>query len=163
MIYAKIRNHSGYKINLKPIFDKVKPYLKLVDKSHFPISITIVKKKYKEDRSAFNLENGEMIMKYNPKLQSEEDFLWAVAHELGHFITFYNKELYKTCFGKEYTLMVELFKKLLDLSDEQVNEVVHDMLPPEVIANFFATLIIRKFYKRHSFQKAEAIIRSKIK
>ncbi len=148
MSYIKIYKKTDEDISfLKSIEEKLKPFLSLVDKSKYPISVTVVKKKDKNDLSHLDLDNSKILLKYNSQLQSKEDIIFVLVHEIFHWISLYNDELKKVAFTDEIQYLEKALQKVYPKNDG------HDLLPYEVVANFMAALITGKFHKRHFFNK----------
>lgn len=161
MVYVKVRNRSGQQIDLKPIVKKLKPYFGLVEKSKYPIKVLITKKKNFYDRSHFDLNTGDLHLKFDNSQQDQDDMEWVFAHEFAHYLSRHNREIYKTCLHKEHELLQVIFKKVFGLNIDGVHEIFHDFLPAEVFANGFATMVTGKFHKRHPFKNVIKTIKSK--
>jgi hypothetical protein len=161
MAYIKIINKSGQKIDLSNAANKLKPYFNLVDKSKYPFIVTIIKKKDFYDRSNFDMNSGKLTLKADLNQQSMEDIEFVFVHEFTHFLTKNNPELSKIAFSKENEFLQKILKKQFKVSDEQMDEVFHDMLSYEIVANFLATLIIGKFHKRHPISNIAKFINGK--
>ena len=74
MSYITIKNTTSYDISfLKKYAQKLKPFLHLVDKQHYPFKIVVIERKHKTDRSNFDTKTQKLILKYSEKLQSKED------------------------------------------------------------------------------------------
>jgi hypothetical protein len=148
MSYIKIYKKTTEDISfLKSIEKKLLPYLSLVDKSKYPIYITVVLKKDMSDLSHLDLDNSKILLKYNSQLQSKEDILFVLIHEIWHFICLHNKELHKVAFSEESKYIEKALNKVYSGHDW------HDALPWEITANFMATILTGKFFKRHFINK----------
>jgi hypothetical protein len=91
--------------------------------------------------------------------QSKEDIAWVLIHEFAHFLTIKNSELKKIALSEENEMLEQILKQKYKLSTDQMREIFHDFLPVEVVANFFATMIIGKFHKRHPFKNVRKYIK----
>jgi len=147
MSYIKIYKKTTEDISfLKSIEKKLLPYLSLVDKSKYPIIITVVLKKDMSDLSHLDLDNSKILLKYNSQLQSKEDILFVLIHEIWHFICLHNKELHKVAFSEENKYVDFLQKKFKDKD-------FHDLYSFEVVSNLMAIILTGKFLKRHHINK----------
>jgi len=156
----KVTNKTGWDISfLRPYAEKLRPFIQLVDGKDFPFEIIVVKKKDFYDRSNFDLDSHQLIFKIDPKKQSKEDIAWVLIHEFCHFLCSTNPELKKTSLSEEHFTLKKILQKNFKIKTEEIEEIFHDFLPAEVVANFFATLIIGKFHKRHPFSNVEKQIR----
>lgn len=145
-------NKSNQEVNLEPIAKKLLPYYHLVDKSLYPIKVIIYDKKDFYDRSHFDLETNIMTLKIDLKKQPIEDVYFLVAHEFFHFVQRNNEQIRRASLSKEHYLLINIFRAIFRITEDQVQEIFHDFLPAEVTANSFSTMVVGKFYKRHSFQ-----------
>ncbi len=147
MSYIKIYNKSQEDISfLKSIESKIKPFLSLVNKEEYPITVIVYTKKNKQDLSNLDLESNRITLKYNSKLQSKEDICWVLLHEIGHWLSLKNPELKKVAFSEENKYVQKALNKVYAGYDW------HDALSYEIFANTFATLLIGKFFKRHNYK-----------
>lgn len=147
MSYIKLYNKSQEDINfLTSISKKLKPFLSLVEKSEYPIIVTVLQKKNKNDLSSLDLNNNKITLKYSSKLQSKQDIAFVFIHEIFHWICLKNHELKKVAFSEE--------NKYIDLLQKKYkNKDFHDAYAYEIISNFMATVLIGKFHKRHFLNK----------
>ena len=118
-----------------------------------------MKKKDFYDRSSFDLNSSSLILKIDLSKQSKEDVAWSFVHELTHFLCNNNPELAKVAFSKENELLEKILKSKFKISDTEMTEVFHDLLSYEIIANFLATVIIKKFHKRHPYSNIQKFIK----
>lgn len=149
MIYLKVKNISGQKIDFKKMVSKLKPFFSLVDNSHYPLYIFVHKKKNKEDLSYFDLENNQIHLKFDVNTQSKLELFWLICHEFFHFIQRNNKEIGKIAFSKENRFIERVLEKYG--YDKKYD--VHDCFSYEIQANTFATMLVGKFFKRHFLVK----------
>jgi hypothetical protein len=163
MSYITIKNKTDFDISfLKQYAQKLKPFLNLVDKSKYPFKITVENKKDMYDRSVFDMGSNTLVLKINLKIQSKEDVVWVLVHEFTHFLSRNNPELAKIAFSKENEFLKNILKNKFKVSDDQqLDEIFHDMLSYEIVANFLATLIIGKFHKRHPISNIKKFINGK--
>ncbi len=154
MVFITIKNTTSYDISfLKQYAQRLKPFLSLVGKQYYPFRIVVVEKKYKTDRSNFDTKTQKLILKYSPQLQSKQDLVWVLFHEFAHFLSLNNTELFKVAFSKE----AETIEKVLEKKYGNKYD-WHDILPWEVFANGFATVLLGKFRKRHFINKPDTRI-----
>ena len=148
MSYITIKNTTSYDISfLKKYAQKLKPFLHLVDKQHYPFKIVVIERKHKTDRSNFDTKTQKLILKYSEKLQSKEDLSWVLFHEFAHFLSVNNSELKQIAFSEENKYVEKV------LSEKYPNTDFHDAYSYEIVANTVATLLLGKFFKRHSIYK----------
>lgn len=160
MAKIKITNRTDYDISfLKQYAEKLQPFLGFVPIGKYPFRVIVVKKKDFYDRSSFDLDTHELILKIDMTKQDEEDVAWVLIHEFAHFLTTNNAELKKTALGAENNMLESILEKHFKISNDQVHEIFHDFLPVEVAANFFATLIVGRFHKRHPFANVKKLIK----
>ena len=156
MAKISIKNKTDYDVSfLKPYAEKLQPYLGLVPAGKYPFRVVVVKKKDFYDRSSFDIDSGQLVLKIDMSKQSKEDIAWVLIHEFAHFICTNNLELKKTCLDAEQETAEQIFQKTFKINSSKVHEIFHDFLPVEVAANFFATMIIGKFHKRHPFSNVK--------
>jgi len=161
MAYIQVKNKSGQKVDLSNVGQKLKPFFGLVPKDKYPIKVTILKKKGHFDRSTFDLGSSQLVFKCDTDKQPQEEIEWVFAHEFAHFLCLHNPELKKTTLSKEYDALQWILRKVFRVNDTQLQEVFHDFLPPEVFANGFATMLVGKFYKRHSYKLVYQTLKAK--
>jgi len=162
MAYVTITNKSSHKVDfLQKIAQEIKPFLNLVDKSKYPFRVIVIDKKGLNDRSEFDLESNILYLKVDMTKQTPEEIAWVFAHEFAHFLSNNNPSLKNVALGPEQAAAEQFYQKAFGISLSDVHEIFHDFLPAEVVANFFATLIIGKYYKRHPFNKVVALIKGK--
>lgn len=162
MASIKIVNKTKWDIGfLSEYANKLKPFLGVVSGKSYPFKVTVIKKKDFYDRSFFDLGNNELTLKIDLTKQSKEDVAWVLIHEFAHFLSANNSELKKTCLGEEQDSLEQILGKVYDIDKGKVHEIFHDFLPVEVAANFFATMLIGKFHKRHPFSNVEKFRQSR--
>lgn len=162
MAKISIKNKTDYDVSfLKPYAEKLQPYLGLVPAGKYPFQVVVLKKKDFYDRSSFDIDSGRLVLKIDMSKQSKEDVAWVLIHEFAHFICTNNPELKKTCLDAEQDTLEEILQKTFQIDSNKVHEIFHDFLPVEVAANFFATLIIGRFHKRHPFKNVTSLIKGK--
>jgi len=155
LVRFKIKNKSGFPVDLNKAFRLLAPYYDLVPKDKYPLEITIVPKKSENDRSFFDNEKNNMTLKFS-KDQVEDDVNWVFIHEFCHFAENNNAELKKATEVSENIALNLLLQKIFKLQEKQVAEIFHDFFPAEVFANSFATILLGKYFKRHPFSQADA-------
>jgi hypothetical protein len=158
--YITIKNTTNWDMGfLKEYAKKLQPFVNLVTPDSYPFQVTVVKKKGPHDRSSYDLDTHQLILKIDMTTQDKEDVAWVLAHEFCHFLTANNPELKKTALSEEHDTLEKILEKSFKIDNSKMREIFHDFLPPEVAANFFATMLIGKFHKRHAFSNVEQFIR----
>lgn len=161
MAYIRVHNTSGFKVDFKKMAEKLKPYISLVNKEHYPLTIEVVKKKNKLDRSHFDLENNALLLKIDLAYQTEEEIAWVLYHEFFHFIEKNNSEIHKIAFSEENVLLEKLLKRVFKLSESHMTEIMHDFFSYEIGSNLFATMLAGKYYKRHDVKLPKKVFAKK--
>ena len=162
MARFKIRNETGFKVDLSDAVKLLRPYFHFVSEDKYPLLIVIQEKENDMDRSFFdpkqNEGKGTMTLRY-AKDQPKDDRDWVFIHEFGHFLENNNDELKKATEVYENIAIQELFKKLFRLRDTEVTEIFHDFFPAEVFSNSFATILTGKYFKRHPFSEPAKLLK----
>jgi len=162
MAFITIKNQTKFDVSfLKKIAQELKPFLKLVDQSKYPFKVTVINKKGPYDRSTFDLGSNTLILKIDMTKQSPEEISWVFAHEFAHFLSNNNDQLKAVALGPEHETAEKVFQQTFKIEIDEVHEIFHDFLPAEVAANFFATLIVGRFHKRHPFKNVTSLIKGK--
>lgn len=165
MIYFKIKNNTKRDVvrHFRQAIKLLKPYFDLIDSKKYPVKVVVLLKEDTKDRSTVLDDKDAMIIKIfeDESKQSDTDIVWLILHEFAHIIQSYNEEIKKTSLSEEDTALRIAFSKLFNMNEDQVVEVFHDFLPSESTANFFATMLIGKFHKRHAFSIPHDFLKNK--
>jgi len=154
----QIINNSGIKVELKDIFEKLKPYYHLVPKEKYPLVIYIERKKDKSEKSYYNKNDNTIHLLITDNMKKKHK-IYLFFIEFFHFIQSNNKAIKKSSSSKESNALFILLMKKLKMSEEEIYEIFHDFIPFEAEANAFAALVTNSHFKIHKFTNAEKILK----
>ena len=101
-------------------------------------------------------QRNSIYIYIDPKnnLETEESLRWIFFHELAHQIIAHCKQIERRVYSRERKLIID---RLLRGKRATMNRVklIHDLLPEEFIADFFATMVVGRSYDAEWFEKVE--------